>query len=90
MITCLSCVSCLQCRVSTYLWLLLGYPLLAVVHALACVLSWLPVFTIPIAKMNARTLTTVLLMAPEDIKIHGVDKVISAVSVVAVNNHVNI
>ncbi|XP_056223790.1 cation/H+ exchanger protein 1 isoform X1 [Seriola aureovittata] len=62
------------CRISTYVWLLLGYPVLAVVHCLACVLSWLLVFTIPVAKMNARTLTTVLLMAPEDIQIHRVEK----------------
>uniref|UniRef100_A0A096MHR4 Cation/H+ exchanger protein 1 n=1 Tax=Poecilia formosa TaxID=48698 RepID=A0A096MHR4_POEFO len=62
------------CRVGTFLWLLLGYPVLAVVHCLAFVLSWLPVFTIPIAKMNSRILTTVLLMAPEDIEIHSLDK----------------
>ncbi|KAM9334972.1 cation/H+ exchanger protein 1 [Symphorus nematophorus] len=61
-------------RISTYVWLLLGYPVLAVVHALACVLSWLLVFTIPVAKMNARTLTTILLMAPEDIQIHRLEK----------------
>ncbi|XP_039996814.1 cation/H+ exchanger protein 1 isoform X2 [Xiphias gladius] len=62
------------CRISTYVWLFLGYPVLAVVHSLACVLSWLLVFTIPVAKMNARTLTTVLLMAPEDVLIHRLDK----------------
>ncbi|XP_040886289.1 cation/H+ exchanger protein 1 [Toxotes jaculatrix] len=62
------------CRISTYVWLLLGYPVLAVVHSLACVLSWLLVFTIPVAKMNARTLTTVLVMAPEDIQIHKLEK----------------
>ncbi|XP_040031288.2 cation/H+ exchanger protein 1 isoform X1 [Gasterosteus aculeatus] len=61
------------CRVSTYVWLLLGFPVLAVVHSLACVLSWLPVFTIPVAKMNARALTVVLLMEPEDIQIHMLD-----------------
>ena len=65
----------LQCRISTYLWLLLGYPVLVVVHCLACVLSWLPVFTIPVAKMNARMMTKVLLMAPEDIQIHTLEKV---------------
>uniref|UniRef100_A0A8C8DJH1 Cation/H+ exchanger protein 1 n=1 Tax=Oryzias sinensis TaxID=183150 RepID=A0A8C8DJH1_9TELE len=59
----------LQCRVSTYVWLLLGYPVLVVVHFLACVLSWLPVFSIPVAKMNFRILTTVLLMAPEEVHI---------------------
>ncbi|KAM6895746.1 cation/H+ exchanger protein 1 [Xenentodon cancila] len=61
-------------RVSTYIWLLLGYPVLAVGHSLACVLSWLPVFTIPVAKMNCRILTSVLLMAPEDIQIHKLEK----------------
>lgn len=65
----------LQCRVSTYVWLLLGYPILAVVHCLACVLSWLLIFTIPVAKINARTMTTVLLMAPEDVQIHRQEKV---------------
>ncbi|XP_034434071.1 cation/H+ exchanger protein 1 isoform X5 [Hippoglossus hippoglossus] len=62
------------CRVSTYVWLLLGYPVLAVAHSIACVLSWLLIFTIPVAKMNARTLTTVLLMAPEDVQIHRQEK----------------
>ncbi|KAL7370440.1 hypothetical protein ABVT39_000718 [Epinephelus coioides] len=62
------------CRISTYVWLVLGYPVLAVVHSLACVLSWLLVFSIPVAKMNARTLTIVLLMAPEDIHIHRLEK----------------
>lgn len=65
----------LQCRISTYVWLLLGYPVLAVVHSLACVLAWMLVFTIPVSKMNARTMTTVLLMAPEDIQIHRLGKV---------------
>ncbi|XP_058481350.1 cation/H+ exchanger protein 1 isoform X1 [Solea solea] len=62
------------CRVSTYVWLLLGYPVLAVVHSLACVISWMLIFTIPVAKMNARTLTTVLLMAPEDVTIRKLSK----------------
>ncbi|KAL6116797.1 uncharacterized protein ACO6RY_14741 [Pungitius sinensis] len=61
------------CRVSTYVWLLLGFPVLAVVHSLACVLSWLPVFSIPVAKMNARALTIALFMEPEDIHIHRLD-----------------
>ncbi|KAM9771755.1 cation/H+ exchanger protein 1 [Syngnathus typhle] len=62
------------CRVSTYVWLILGYPVLAVVHAVACVLSWLLVFTIPIAKMNARTMAVILLMAPEDVHIRALEK----------------
>ncbi|XP_070710061.1 cation/H+ exchanger protein 1 [Pempheris klunzingeri] len=62
------------CRLSTYVWLLLGYPVLAVVHSLVCVLAWILVFTIPVAKMNARMMTTVLLMAPEDVRIHRHEK----------------
>ncbi|KAG7279002.1 hypothetical protein CRUP_001943 [Coryphaenoides rupestris] len=38
-------------------------------HSLACVLSWTLVFTIPVAKMNWRTLGTILLMAPEDVSV---------------------
>ncbi|KAM8908479.1 cation/H+ exchanger protein 1 isoform 1-T1 [Spinachia spinachia] len=75
------------CRVSTYVWLLLGYPVLAVVHSLACVLSWLPVFTIPVAKMNARALTIVLLMEPEDIEIHRLDMAIECESRVTLCCH---
>uniref|UniRef100_A0A672GW36 Cation/H+ exchanger protein 1 n=1 Tax=Salarias fasciatus TaxID=181472 RepID=A0A672GW36_SALFA len=68
------------CRFSTYVWLLLGYPLLAVVHSLACVLSFLPVFTIPVSKMNARVLTTVLLMAPEEVQIDRLEKTLGCES----------
>ena len=67
---------------STYIWLLLGYPLLAVTHGLACLLAWLLVFTIPVAKVNARTLGTILLMAPEDIHIHSHRKVRTPVKVI--------
>ncbi|XP_051807641.1 cation/H+ exchanger protein 1 [Acanthochromis polyacanthus] len=63
-----------KCHISTYIWFLLGYPVLAVVHGLACVLSWLLVFTIPVAKLNAHILTAVLLMAPKDIQIQRLDK----------------
>ncbi|XP_056157617.1 cation/H+ exchanger protein 1 [Lampris incognitus] len=60
------------CRFSTYVWLLLGYPLLVVAHSLACLMAWLLVFTIPVAKMNARTLGSILLMPPEDVHIHTI------------------
>lgn len=48
---------------------------MAVVHSLACMLSWLLVFTIPVAKINARMLHTILLMAPEDIEVRKLEKV---------------
>ncbi|XP_042561713.1 putative cation exchanger C521.04c, partial [Clupea harengus] len=62
------------CRFSTYVWLLLGYPLLALVHCLACFLAWLLVFAIPVAKMNARTLRRILLMPPEEVHVQKLEK----------------
>uniref|UniRef100_A0A672JIE9 Putative cation exchanger C521.04c n=1 Tax=Salarias fasciatus TaxID=181472 RepID=A0A672JIE9_SALFA len=56
-------------RFSTYVWLLLGYPLLVVIHGLACFISWILVFTIPVSKMNAQTLGVILLLPPEDVAI---------------------
>uniref|UniRef100_A0A673IX26 Putative cation exchanger C521.04c n=1 Tax=Sinocyclocheilus rhinocerous TaxID=307959 RepID=A0A673IX26_9TELE len=56
-------------RMSTYVWLLVGYPLLAVTHSVLCLISWLLVFTIPVAKMSAKTLHTILLIPPEHIHI---------------------
>lgn len=56
-------------RISTYVWLLLGYPPLVIVHSLVCFLSWILVFTIPVSKMNARTLGVILLLPPEDVSV---------------------
>ncbi|XP_070687318.1 uncharacterized protein [Pempheris klunzingeri] len=56
-------------RFSTYVWLLLGYPPLVVTHLLACFFSWILVFTIPVSKMNARTLGVILLLPPEDVSV---------------------
>uniref|UniRef100_A0A8B9LK05 Cation/H+ exchanger protein 2 n=1 Tax=Astyanax mexicanus TaxID=7994 RepID=A0A8B9LK05_ASTMX len=55
--------------VNVYVWLLLGYPPLAVTHCLLGLLSWLLVFTIPVTKMSIRTLHTILLMPPEQVRI---------------------
>nr|XP_046250518.1 putative cation exchanger C521.04c isoform X2 [Scatophagus argus] len=56
-------------RFSTYVWLLIGYPPLVVIHSLACFLAWILVFTIPVSKMNARTMAAILLLAPEDVSV---------------------
>ncbi|KAF0041257.1 hypothetical protein F2P81_007155 [Scophthalmus maximus] len=56
-------------RFSTYVWLLLGYPPLVVVHSLACFFAWVLIFTIPVSKMNARTLGVILLLPPEDVSV---------------------
>ncbi|KAG7329642.1 hypothetical protein KOW79_007816 [Hemibagrus wyckioides] len=57
-------------NLSVYVWVLLGYPPLVVAHGVLCVLSWLLVFTIPVAKISIRTLTNVLLIAPEHVLIN--------------------
>ncbi|XP_072003605.1 uncharacterized protein [Engystomops pustulosus] len=62
-------------RFSTYIWFFGGYPVLAVVHGLACLLSWILVFFIPVSKMNGRVLSTVLLMPPEYVDICQENKV---------------
>jgi len=54
----------------TYAWLFVGYPLLVVTHSVVCLISWLLVFTIPVAKMSGKTLHTILLMPPEHIHIN--------------------
>ncbi|XP_028264496.1 putative cation exchanger C521.04c [Parambassis ranga] len=61
-------------RFSTYVWLLLGYPLLVVIHFLACFISWILVFTIPVSKMNAQTLGVILLLPPEDVSVSTVSQ----------------
>uniref|UniRef100_A0AAY4CEJ7 Cation exchanger C521.04c n=1 Tax=Denticeps clupeoides TaxID=299321 RepID=A0AAY4CEJ7_9TELE len=61
---------------TTYVWLLLGCPLLVIVHSVACLLSWLLVFSIPVAKMNGYILTSILLKPPEEIHISKVKEVL--------------
>ncbi|KAI4880690.1 hypothetical protein NFI96_018433, partial [Prochilodus magdalenae] len=56
-------------RVSVYVWMILGYPPLAVAHCLLGLLSWLLVFTIPVSKMSIRTLMIILLMPPEQVHV---------------------
>ncbi|KAK3544659.1 hypothetical protein QTP86_025600 [Hemibagrus guttatus] len=60
------------CCVSTYVWLVLGYLPLALIHSLACFLSWMMVFTIPVAKMNGRILSIVLFLPPDEIQVQPV------------------
>ncbi|XP_059843018.1 cation/H+ exchanger protein 1 isoform X2 [Hypanus sabinus] len=56
-------------RPSTYVWLLLGYPLLTLAHGLASFIAWILVVTIPIAKLNGRAITVILLIHPEQLQI---------------------
>lgn len=53
----------------TYVWLLLGVPILWPVHAVACFLSWFFVISIPIAKVNFKMLTRILFTSPTNIQV---------------------
>ncbi|XP_054050651.1 uncharacterized protein LOC128906787 [Rissa tridactyla] len=54
-------------RAGAVVWLCLGYPMLVLAHGLVCVIAWLLVVLIPVAKLNARTITRVLLLPPEQV-----------------------
>uniref|UniRef100_UPI00398F8D2C cation/H+ exchanger protein 1 isoform X2 n=1 Tax=Pristiophorus japonicus TaxID=55135 RepID=UPI00398F8D2C len=56
-------------RPSTYVWLLLGYPFLVLAHGLASFVAWILVITIPVAKLNGRAITIILLIPPEQLQI---------------------
>lgn len=65
---------CSSCKVfwthpRSYLWLLLGCPILLVVHGIVSAICWLFVITIPIAKVNLKTITQILWMPPDQLSI---------------------
>lgn len=64
---------------------MLGYVPLVVIHSLACFLSWMMVFTIPVAKMNGRTLSIILYLPPDEIQVQPVKKV-SPVNVIVIGS----
>ncbi|XP_033644013.1 putative cation exchanger C521.04c [Asterias rubens] len=57
-------------RPSTYVWLILGCPLLILAHSLVIVLTWLAVIFIPISKLNMIAVRKVLLLPPERLRIN--------------------
>ncbi|CAH1777879.1 unnamed protein product, partial [Owenia fusiformis] len=60
-------------RPSTYVWLILGFPIAVIVHCLVCFLSWLTVIFIPISKINAKTIRRILLLPPDVMEIDSAD-----------------
>ncbi|XP_043569932.1 cation/H+ exchanger protein 1 isoform X3 [Chiloscyllium plagiosum] len=56
-------------RPSTYVWFLLGYLPLVLVHGLASFIAWILVITIPVAKLNGRAIAVILLIPPEQLQI---------------------
>ncbi|XP_064609384.1 uncharacterized protein LOC135473463 [Liolophura sinensis] len=53
----------------TIVWLILGCPLLLLVHGITIFISWILVVTIPIAKVNVKTIQKILFLPPEAVQI---------------------
>ncbi|XP_076468556.1 uncharacterized protein LOC143299236 [Babylonia areolata] len=53
----------------TYLWLVLGIPLLWPVHAVIWFLSWFLVISIPVSKVNSKMLLRILFLSPEEVHV---------------------
>ncbi|MCJ8734368.1 hypothetical protein PDJAM_G00234410 [Pangasius djambal] len=77
-------------HLSVYVWVLLGYPPLVLAHGMLCILSWLLVVTIPVAKMSIRTLSNVLLMPPEQVLINDATGEVEGQAILCCYHAVNI
>ncbi|XP_013395905.1 putative cation exchanger C521.04c [Lingula anatina] len=53
----------------TYVWLVLGLPLLFIVHGVVFLLSWFLVITIPVAKLNLKAIRVMLFLPPDTVQI---------------------
>lgn len=56
-------------RARSYPWLIFGAPLLLIFHAIVWFLSWFFVVTIPIAKVNQKSITYVLWLPPDKVSV---------------------
>lgn len=53
----------------SYLWLILGMPILVLAHFIIMFLTWTFVITIPIAKLNFKAITQIMFLPPKKIKV---------------------
>ncbi|XP_012944323.1 putative cation exchanger C521.04c [Aplysia californica] len=56
-------------KVQTYVWLVFAVPLLLIAHGVVFAISWFLVVSIPIAKINSRTITKILFTSPDEIRV---------------------
>ncbi|XP_052076160.1 uncharacterized protein LOC127714188 [Mytilus californianus] len=68
-----TCVS-FWSKVQSYVWLILGVPILVLLHTVVMVISWLFVISIPIAKINLKSITSLIFLPPEQIHIDDVNE----------------
>ncbi|OWF41281.1 putative cation exchanger C521.04c [Mizuhopecten yessoensis] len=53
----------------SYLWLVLGVPVLVVAHFIIMFFTWLFVVSMPVAKLNFKAITQILFMPPQKLKV---------------------
>ncbi|KAH9513927.1 hypothetical protein Btru_031756, partial [Bulinus truncatus] len=53
---------------ASYIWLLLGLPVLLIVHSAVWAISWFFVISIPTAKLNSKIITKILYLPPNEVK----------------------
>ncbi|XP_067663324.1 uncharacterized protein [Haliotis asinina] len=58
-------------RPQTYVWCVLGMPILMTVHFVVWFISWLFVISIPIAKVNSKTMMKILFLPPEEVDVEA-------------------
>lgn len=56
-------------RPKTYLWLIIAVPVLFVCHSVIVIVTWLLVVTIPIAKINIKTIQKLFFLPPEQVDV---------------------
>uniref|UniRef100_A0A0B7BH11 Sodium/calcium exchanger membrane region domain-containing protein n=2 Tax=Arion vulgaris TaxID=1028688 RepID=A0A0B7BH11_9EUPU len=60
-------------RGTSYLWLILGVPILLIAHSIVWAICWFFVISIPTAKLNSKTMTKILYLPPDEVLIGDSD-----------------
>ncbi|XP_059152367.1 uncharacterized protein LOC131938380 [Physella acuta] len=55
-------------RAASYVWLVLGIPVLLIIHTLVAGICWFFVISIPTAKLNSKAVTRILYLPPDEVK----------------------
>ncbi|XP_033744233.1 putative cation exchanger C521.04c [Pecten maximus] len=53
----------------SYLWLILGMPILVIAHFIIMFFTWLFVISVPIAKLNFKAITQIIFLPPQKVKV---------------------
>ncbi|BFZ14655.1 hypothetical protein BsWGS_17694 [Bradybaena similaris] len=56
-------------RGTSYVWLVLGIPVLLIIHSIVWAVCWFFVISIPTAKLNSKMITKILYLPPDEVQI---------------------